>query len=24
VYLTSLPKEGEGYRGGIVEAEVRS
>ena len=24
VYLTSLPKEGEGYRGGIVEAEVRT
>jgi putative peptidoglycan lipid II flippase len=24
VYLTSLPKEGEGYRGGIIEAEVRS
>jgi putative peptidoglycan lipid II flippase len=24
VYLTSLPKEGEDYRGGIVEAEVRS
>ena len=24
VYLTSLPKEGRGYRGGIYEAEVRS
>jgi len=24
VYLTSLPKEGSGYRGGIYEAEVRS
>ena len=23
VYLTSLPKEGRGYRGGIFEAEVR-
>ena len=23
VYLTSLPKEGTGYRGGIIEAEVR-
>ena len=23
VYLTSLPKEGRGYRGGIYEAEVR-
>ena len=23
VYLTSLPKEGAGYRGGIIEAEVR-
>ena len=24
VYLTSLPREGSGYRGGIYEAEVRS
>ena len=24
VYLTSLPKEGSGYRGGIYEAEVLS
>jgi len=24
VYLTSLPKEGSGYKGGIYEAEVRS
>ena len=23
VYLTSLPKEGTGYRGGIYEVEVR-
>ena len=23
VYLTSLPKEGAGYRGGIYEVEVR-
>ena len=23
VYLTSLPKEGQGYRGGIYEVEVR-
>ena len=23
VYLTSLPKEGSGYRGGIYEVEVR-
>ena len=24
VYLTSLPREGSGYKGGIYEAEVRS
>jgi putative peptidoglycan lipid II flippase len=24
VYLTSLPKEGSGYRGGIYEVEVYS
>jgi putative peptidoglycan lipid II flippase len=23
VYLTSLPKEGNGYRGGIYEVEVQ-
>ena len=23
VYFTSLPKEGTGFRGGIIEAEVR-